>query len=114
MPFLSRSQVRACFAKNDPKWDCHEMARETKNIKKLPEAVKTAMVHIGNPFTKIAKELFDPAKSPPVPAQVIQQEMIESTKMDKRKGMTPVEYRNDLTHRRTGIVQKNTDAKKRT
>jgi len=40
MPFRSKSQVRACFAKNDPKWDCHKFAHETDDIKKLPEKKK--------------------------------------------------------------------------
>ena len=40
MPFKSKAQVRACYAKNDPAWDCDEWAKETKSIKKLPEKVK--------------------------------------------------------------------------
>lgn len=37
MPFKSKSQVRACFAANDPNWDCHEWAHATPSIKKLPD-----------------------------------------------------------------------------
>ena len=33
-------------------------------------------------------------------------------KMNKTKGMSPVEYRNELTRRRTGIVQKNIESAK--
>jgi len=40
MPFRSKSQVRACFAKKDPNWDCHQWADETSDIKSLPEKKK--------------------------------------------------------------------------
>ena len=40
MPFQSTSQMRACFAAKDPKWDCHEWAAHTPNMKKLPEKKK--------------------------------------------------------------------------
>ncbi len=33
--------MRACFAKKDPKWDCHKWAHETPNIKKLPMKKKS-------------------------------------------------------------------------
>ena len=109
MPFLSRSQARACFAKNDPDWNCKEWAGKTKSIKKLPERVKKAMFES---FTKIAKELFNPKTSPPIPARVIQQQSIQSAKQDKTKGMSPVEYRNEMTSRRTGIISKNRQSNK--
>jgi len=109
MPFLSKSQLRACYQKKDPDWNCAEWLKKTKNPKKLPERVKKAMVIS---FSKIAKELFDPIKSPPIPHRVIQQKMIQESKQDKMKGMTPVEYRNELTSRRTGIIQKNKQSNK--
>lgn len=37
MPFQSLNQMRACFAKKNPKWDCKEWAKETPNIKSLPK-----------------------------------------------------------------------------
>jgi len=40
MPFASKSQMRACFAKDDPNWDCHQWAHETPNRKNLPDHVK--------------------------------------------------------------------------
>ena len=39
MAFKSKSQMSACFAKNDPKWDCKKWAKETPNIKALPKKV---------------------------------------------------------------------------
>jgi len=110
MPFRSLSQIRACYAKNDPNWDCHEFARETKNIKKLPEKVseKTA-----EHFAKIAKRMFLSEVFPPVPKIQIQKAAIEESKIAKRGGRGPVEYRNELTRQRSGIVQKSSSAKKR-
>lgn len=40
MPFKSKAQVRACYAKNDPNWDCSKWAKKTKSIKSLPKKVK--------------------------------------------------------------------------
>lgn len=45
MPFTSKSQMKACFAKRKAAekkgeeftWDCNLWARETPNIKNLPE-----------------------------------------------------------------------------
>jgi len=37
MPFASKSQLRKCFASGNPNWDCHEWARATPSIKKLPD-----------------------------------------------------------------------------
>lgn len=37
MPFQSRSQLQACFAKNDPRWNCKDWAHETPNIAQLPD-----------------------------------------------------------------------------
>jgi hypothetical protein len=36
MPFKSKAQVKACFAKKDPNWDCHKWASETPSMSKLP------------------------------------------------------------------------------
>lgn len=41
MPFVNKSQMKACFAQNKPGWDCHKWAAETPNIKSLPEHGKT-------------------------------------------------------------------------
>lgn len=109
MPFKSKSQMRACFAKNDPNWDCKEWAKETKSTKKLPDRIKKAMF---SSFSKISKDLFDPRKSPPVPGRVLIQQSINQAKEEKMKGMTPVEYRNELTSRNKGIVQKNKKSNK--
>ena len=107
MPFKSKSQLRACFAKNDPDWNCEEWASKTKNVKKLPDAVKKSSEKIASLFFKIAKDLFDPEKSPIVPATVLQAEIVREAKAEKTKGMTPSEYRRELTKKRTGIFQKN-------
>jgi hypothetical protein len=37
MPFQSRSQLRTCFSKNDPRWNCKEWLKETPSICRLPE-----------------------------------------------------------------------------
>lgn len=37
MPFKSKAQQRACYAKDDPRWDCQEWGAATK--KELPERV---------------------------------------------------------------------------
>lgn len=107
MPFRSKSQLRACWAKNDPNWDCHEWAKKTKSTKKLPEAVKKASDKIAQSFSKIAKELFDPTKVPIVPAQIATAEVIRQAKNDKMKGMTPSEYRRNMTKSKSGIVAQN-------
>jgi hypothetical protein len=40
MPFKSKAQMKACYAANNPKWDCEKWAKETKNIGKLPTRKK--------------------------------------------------------------------------
>ena len=40
MPFKSKAQWRACFAKNDPNWDCGEWADSTPSYKELPKKKK--------------------------------------------------------------------------
>lgn len=115
MPFKSKAQQRKLYAMKSrgqlPGVDLDEWASKT-NFKKLPERVKESHFLLIPMFSKIAASLFNPKKSPPVPAHVLQSEMIESAKQDKMKGMTPVEYRNELTARRTGIVQKNRESAK--
>jgi len=106
MPFKSKAHWRACFAKNDPKWDCEEFAKETKvKYKDLPE--KTASL-----FSKVSADLFSPTKAPPVPQVRIQQAAIEESKAAKRGGRSPAEYRNELTRRSAGIIQKNSITEK--
>ena len=107
MPFKSKAQQRFMFAKKPEL--AKEFAAKTKNFKDLPERVKKAMAIS---FSKIAKDLFNPVVSPPVPGRVVQQKMIQASKEEKMKGMTPVEYRNELTSRRTGIVQQNRESNK--
>jgi hypothetical protein len=34
MPFKNAAQRKACFARNDPKWDCHKWAHEGEKGKK--------------------------------------------------------------------------------
>lgn len=48
MPFKSKSQMRACFAKKDPNWDCHKWAHETGSTKSLPERKKRKKNYGGN------------------------------------------------------------------
>jgi len=43
MPFKSKDQVKACFAQDDPRWNCKKWARETKSIKSLPENLPDKM-----------------------------------------------------------------------
>jgi len=110
MPMKSKAQRRWMWA-NKPRM-ARRWEKETPKGKELPERVKEAMATLDAPFSKLAKELFDPMKSPPVPGRVVQQEMIQAAKEDKMRGMTPVEYRNELTSRRTGIISKNRDSAK--
>lgn len=44
MPFKSMDQARACYAKNDPNWDCSEFSKVT-DFTKLPKKVKKKAVH---------------------------------------------------------------------
>ena len=37
MPFKSKAQAKACYAKADPKWDCKSWAAETPSMKALPK-----------------------------------------------------------------------------
>ena len=103
--------MRAFFAKERkgdlPKGTAARWADETPDIKKLPERVKTSSFNITDHFVKIAKSLSDPQKSPPIPAEIMQQDMIATAKEEKMKGMTPVEYRNEVTNRTKGTLQRN-------
>ncbi len=115
MPFASKKQVRFMFAEKKRGGlkgvDLKEWAEST-DFKNLPEAVKKAQDQLAPGFAKIAARLFDPLKSPPVPARVVQTEMIETAKEEKMGEKTPVEYRNDLTAQRKGIVQRNKQSAK--
>uniref|UniRef100_A0A6C0M1I9 Uncharacterized protein n=1 Tax=viral metagenome TaxID=1070528 RepID=A0A6C0M1I9_9ZZZZ len=37
MPFVSKAQLRACYAKHNKGWNCDEWLAETKNVSCLPE-----------------------------------------------------------------------------
>jgi len=37
MPFVSKSQMRTCYGKGDPRWDCDKFLKETKQLCCLPE-----------------------------------------------------------------------------
>lgn len=41
MPFRSKAQMKACYAQKrrnpNSKWDCRKWAKETSNLKSLPE-----------------------------------------------------------------------------
>ena len=40
MPFKNKQQVKACYAKKSPNWDCKTWSRETKDMKSLPKGPK--------------------------------------------------------------------------
>jgi len=103
------AQMKLFFAKENrgefPKGTAKRWARETTNIKSLPGHVKES--ELTGLFIKIAKKLFSPVDSPPLPARLIQQDVIDMAKEDKMKGMTPVEHRNEVAARHTGITRRN-------
>ena len=109
MPFKSKAQMRLFYAKENsgelPKGTAKRWEGETKNIKSLPEHVKKASLELL--FSKIAEALFDPMKSKPLSQRIIQKDIIESTKGDKMKEMSQIEYRNEVTARRSGIIARN-------
>jgi hypothetical protein len=37
MPFKSKAQMKACYAQNNPKWDCKKWSKETKSLQSLPK-----------------------------------------------------------------------------
>lgn len=37
MPFVSKAQMRTCYARRSKKWDCDKWLDETKDVKCLPE-----------------------------------------------------------------------------
>ena len=45
MPFVSKSQAAACYAKNDPNWDCSEWAAKT-DFSKLPKRKRKRKVQL--------------------------------------------------------------------
>ena len=59
-PFKSKAQVRACYAKDDPDWNCKKWSKHTPNKKSLPEHTKTAefyFYHMIKGFEKVAEGL---------------------------------------------------------
>lgn len=40
MPFKSKAQMKACYAKHDKNWDCHKWSKETSNKSSLPKRAK--------------------------------------------------------------------------
>ena len=116
MPFKSKAQLKKCFAlKAQGKagnWDCEEWAKKTKSVKQLPEKVSSFIPMVGveslTPgFIKLAKAMFNPQKAPPLRPEVVLGKEIESAKEDKQKGQSPVAYRNEITARTRGVVQRN-------
>ena len=118
MPFKSESQRRKCYALKAKgragSWDCDEWESVTPKDKKLPEAVDKVAAILTSEFSKIAKKLFNPIVAPPVPIEVEQKNVIESAKQEKMKGMTPIEYRNQLSMKSKGIVARNKQTTKAT
>lgn len=110
-PFKSMAQMRLFFAKEEsgelPKGTAKRWAHETKNIKSLPGHVKKSSLDLNGLFVKLAKKLFNPTASPPVSDMVIQQNTIDAVKKEKMGNMSPVEYRNEVTARNTGIERRN-------
>jgi len=106
------AQMKLFFAKEKrgelPKGTAKAWAHKTPNIKSLPEHIKQSSLEEN--FIKIAKKLFSPVESPPLSARVVQQDMIETAKKEKMKNMTPVEYRNEITARHTGVARRNRQA----
>ena len=37
LTFKSKAQMQACYAQNNPKWDCQKWSKETENKKSLPK-----------------------------------------------------------------------------
>jgi len=111
MPFKSESQRKKCYyltAKGKAgSWNCDEWEAVTPKNKKLPESLKKISCEMSTSFAKIAKELFNPQKSPLISTTIIQKNMIENAKQEKMKGMTPIEYRNEVTSRSRGIIARN-------
>jgi hypothetical protein len=46
MPFKSKAQQRACYAKKDPNWDCDEFAEESPPYDSLPEYTPNRLAEI--------------------------------------------------------------------
>ena len=104
MPFQSKAQMKACFAKKSrgqaKGWNCAEWAKKTKDPKALPEHVKQANSEIAESFAKIAKALM---KINPAAMRAIDNDIAitKSVKADaiKNRGMSPVEHRAATTRR---------------
>ena len=58
-------------------------------------------------FSKIAKELFDPRKAPPISNEQKSIDAARDVRNMKMKGMSPVEYRRSLTEKNKGVLSRN-------
>ena len=47
MPFKNKQQMKACYAQNNPKWDCSKWSKETKDLKSLPQGPKKSLLKAG-------------------------------------------------------------------
>jgi hypothetical protein len=104
MPFKSKAQARMFYAKEAkgeiPKGTSKEWSEDT-NFKALPEHVKKASLN--KAFSKIAEALV---VNPPVRPETVKVESLQAVKQDKTKGLSPSEYRRDLTQKRTGMINR--------
>lgn len=99
MPFKSKSQMRACFAKKDPNWDCHKWAHETGSTKSLPERKKNygGSIHYGRKKKKCMDcggkmqqgGCFDPIGNP-IPCEDQQLQGAPSMAWQRPESMIPV------------------------
>ena len=77
MPFTSKTQMAACFAKKSrgqaKGWNCKEWAAKT-DTKSLPEHVKKSSDNniVTQSFIKLAKHLFNANLYPPIKASVLE------------------------------------------
>jgi DNA-binding IscR family transcriptional regulator len=66
MPFKNKAQMKACYAQNNPKWDCKKWSKETKT-KEVVEDVNEENLTVIQEITeeevvKEAKELKEAMK----------------------------------------------------
>ena len=78
-------------------------------VQYVPDHMKQA---IGVEFSKIANKIFTPNNTPPIPTAIVAKREIDAALQEKMQGMTPVEYRNHLTEKNKGILQRTTTAAK--
>jgi hypothetical protein len=71
MPYRSKAQMRAFFAKEErgelPKGTAEKWAKHTPDISSLPEHVKKASIQLA--FAKLAQEIMEERKAFPKPPQ---------------------------------------------